>query len=155
MECLDCLRFCVAGMRSNRREAANRTAKSTAHDEQIDQIAKRAEQIVDAIRSAEKPGKELEFKLNEIVLVENWTESLAELVLRGVENAVRDVSKISVAFRDAMEQAATEAYEFAKEHPVYCTIIALGILVLLAPWAIEALGFGEMGPIEGIATDLR
>ncbi|KAF2689528.1 hypothetical protein K458DRAFT_427671 [Lentithecium fluviatile CBS 122367] len=28
-------------------------------------------------------------------------------------------------------------------------VIALGVLILIEPWAIEALGFGELGPIEG------
>lgn len=29
------------------------------------------------------------------------------------------------------------------------TLVAIGILVILVPWAVEALGFGELGPIEG------
>lgn len=49
----------------------------------------------------------------------------------------------------SFERSISEAYEFSSDHPVYFAIIALGILVLLAPWALEALGFAELGPVEG------
>jgi hypothetical protein len=54
------------------------------------------------------------------------------------------------AMKEAFEKAISEAVGFAREHPAYCTLIALGILVALGlPWAIEALGFAELGPLEG------
>ncbi len=53
------------------------------------------------------------------------------------------------AMKEAFEKSVKEATDFAHNHPVYFTLIALGILVILTPWAIEALGFGELGPIEG------
>ena len=41
-----------------------------------------------------------------------------------------------------------------KEHPfaiaVCVTIIAIGVLVILAPFVVEMLGFGELGPLEGM-----
>jgi hypothetical protein len=51
--------------------------------------------------------------------------------------------------KDAFEKATGAAIEFAKEHPVYFTIITLGVLVILAPWVIEALGFVEAGIVKG------
>jgi hypothetical protein len=30
-----------------------------------------------------------------------------------------------------------------------CALVALGMLVLLAPWVVEALGFAEGGILEG------
>ena len=51
--------------------------------------------------------------------------------------------------KDAFDKAIDAAVEFVKDNPIFCTLVALGILVILAPWAIEALGFGELGPIEG------
>ncbi|KAL3457875.1 hypothetical protein BJX64DRAFT_267942 [Aspergillus heterothallicus] len=56
-----------------------------------------------------------------------------------------------------MAQAATDALTRAKdaitwladEHPVYATLLAIGVLAILPPWVIETLGFGELGPIEG------
>ena len=60
------------------------------------------------------------------------------------------------ALKEAYDKAcdAAKAIEgFAAEHPiataVFCTVIALGVLVILAPYVLEALGFAELGPIEG------
>ena len=44
----------------------------------------------------------------------------------------------------------TRAIEgFVIEHPVKFTVIALGVLVVIAPGVIEALGFAKLGPVEG------
>jgi len=53
------------------------------------------------------------------------------------------------AMRVAFARSVREGHEFAREHPVYFAVISLGMLVLFAPWALEALGFAEMGPVEG------
>ena len=53
------------------------------------------------------------------------------------------------AASDAMQKAEEAAVGFATEHPVYATLIALGILAILTPFVLELLGFGELGPIEG------
>lgn len=53
------------------------------------------------------------------------------------------------AASDALTKVQGAAIGFAKEHPAYATLIALGILAVLMPWALEILGFGELGPIEG------
>jgi hypothetical protein len=50
----------------------------------------------------------------------------------------------------ALTQAEDAAIGFAKDHPVYATLITLGILAILMPWALEFLGFGDLGPIEGL-----
>jgi hypothetical protein len=46
-------------------------------------------------------------------------------------------------------QAAAGVLQFAKDHPFFCAVFALGILVVLAPW-FKLIGFGDRGPIEGI-----
>lgn len=51
--------------------------------------------------------------------------------------------------RCTLTEAKGAAIGFAKEHPAYAVLIALGILAVLMPWALEILGFGELGPIEG------
>lgn len=60
------------------------------------------------------------------------------------------------ALKEAYDKACEEAKKiegFAAEHPVatavFCTVIALGILVIVAPYAIEVLGFEALGPVEG------
>lgn len=55
--------------------------------------------------------------------------------------------------RIAFEKAYDVAAKFVEEHPVLAvamiTLIAIGILVYLCPYIVEALGFGELGPIRG------
>lgn len=55
--------------------------------------------------------------------------------------------------KKAYDDAVAAAVGFAREHPVWTTLIALGILVILLPWVIEALGFGEAGPVAGMSFD--
>ncbi|EXJ55687.1 hypothetical protein A1O7_08616 [Cladophialophora yegresii CBS 114405] len=48
--------------------------------------------------------------------------------------------------KDAFVKAVDAAAGFARDHPVWTTLIAVGILAVLLPWAVEALGFGVEGP---------
>jgi hypothetical protein len=92
-------------------------------------------------------------RLQDVVHETGWYEGLAAAVLTGLENALTAEAPMGQAMKDAYEKAkqiVADVLEFAKEHPVFCAVVALGILVILAPWAIEALGFGELGPIEGM-----
>lgn len=90
--------------------------------------------------------------LQDVVRETGWYESLAASVLNGLENALKAGAPMGQVMKDAYEKAAQvvgDVWEYTKEHPVFFAITALGILVILAPWAIEVLGFGELGPIEG------
>jgi hypothetical protein len=79
-----------------------------------------------------------------------WTESLAKTILTKLEFILSDSSKFGGALKDAFERVTREAVGFARDHPAYCTLIALGILVVIAmPWVLEVLGFAELGPVEG------
>ncbi|BDD54463.1 hypothetical protein MAP00_000081 [Monascus purpureus] len=88
-------------------------------------------------------------RLDETVGEYGWTEEIGKAVLHGLEQAIRARAKMTDAVNQAVQTATEAAVGFAKEHPVYCTLIALGVLAILTPWVIEALGFGELGPIEG------
>lgn len=61
------------------------------------------------------------------------------------------------AYQKASE-AVNATVEFAGKHPLWTAavvaIVAFGILVLLAPYLLEALGFAELGPVEGEYTFL-
>jgi hypothetical protein len=105
--------------------------------------------ILTSLFDAEKKGRDLERRLQDVVSVNNWTESLGRALLVGLKNALKRGDQMGSIMKEAFDKAVAEATDFAKEHPVYCTLIALGILVLLVPWAIEALGFAELGPVEG------
>lgn len=111
-----------------------------------------AGEFIDILRTAEKGGKNLERRLRNIVTVNSWTEELAKYILRGIEYLVQHRDSIGQVVRDAMDkaiEAAESAFQFAKDHPVFVTLIAIGVLVLVSPWVLEALGFGELGPVAG------
>jgi hypothetical protein len=110
------------------------------------------EKVVSTLINAEKPGRNLEARLDAIVGTQGWTEKIAEWTLQRMEQVLKAGKSLGPAVKEAMDKAMAvlETVEgFVKEHPVMCTVIALGVLVILAPWAVEALGFGELGPIEG------
>lgn len=67
---------------------------------------------------------------------------------------ILDSGKVLVgAMKETYDKVKEVAENFVKEHPILTamivTVIAIGILVVLVPWAVEALGFGELGPVEG------
>jgi hypothetical protein len=93
--------------------------------------------------------------LQDVVRETGWYEDLAAAVLIGLENALKAEAPMSQAMKVAYEKVAqvvADILGFAKEHPAFCVVIALGLLVVFAPWAVEVLGFGELGPIEGMSV---
>ncbi|OIW23423.1 hypothetical protein CONLIGDRAFT_649459 [Coniochaeta ligniaria NRRL 30616] len=118
-----------------------------------------AADIIDILRTAEKAGPSLQRRLESTIGTRSWTESIARAVLNGVIDLVQEGrDKIGPAMAEALkrvEDEATNAFEFAKDHPKevlagLVIIIAVGILVvMMAPWIVEALGFAELGPVEG------
>jgi hypothetical protein len=116
-----------------------------------------AQDVVDALLRAEKAGAGLKAELDVIVGPYGWKEYLAEKVLEKLGAALQGAhDKLGPAIREAYHKAwdvANDIEGFVIQHPVFCTVIALGVLVAIAPWVIEALGFAELGPIEGAYTD--
>lgn len=127
-------------------------SSSTPEDE-----AKMAQDFLKLLRSAEASGEALRIQLQSVVHTQGWTENLAQRILDGVVRIIgENREKIGPVMREALkkaEDAANDLFTFAKEHPYktagYATIIAVGILVPYAPWILEALGFGELGPVLG------
>ncbi len=108
-----------------------------------------ANKVVATMAAAEKPGQELRAGVNQIVHPTSWTESLARCVLERLERILRDGSKMGPALKEAFDKAVNAAEGFARDHPVYTTLIALGVLAILLPWVVEALGFAALGPVPG------
>jgi len=107
-----------------------------------------AEDILSSLFTAQINDENLKHRIQDIVRVAGWYETLAVAVLKGMENALKAEVPMGQAMRDAYDKAAKvveEVWQFGKDHPVFVAVVALGILVVLAPWA----GFGELGPIEG------
>ena len=112
-----------------------------------------ASSILSILFSAEKPGEDLERRLRAQVHTTGWYEGLAKRILDGLIAALNSGASMARAMKEAFEKASAIASKFVEEHPVLTVavtvVIAIGILVFLLPWAVEALGFGEFGPIEG------
>ncbi|KAH8432016.1 interferon alpha-inducible IFI6/IFI27 family protein [Aspergillus melleus] len=88
-------------------------------------------------------------QLSDLITTPGWTEALAQSILHAVEDAIKGAAKMAQPAADALTRAMHEAYDFVHDHPVYTTILALGVLVILAPWVLEVLGFAELGLLEG------
>jgi hypothetical protein len=113
-------------------------------------VAVQSTQIVDILLAAEKPGAALRAQLDGVAATSSWSEYLAGAVLEKLQAAIEAGAPVGTALADALKRALEEAYDFACEHPVLTAILALGVLVILVgPWALEALGFGAEGPILG------
>ncbi|KAF2145403.1 uncharacterized protein K452DRAFT_305431 [Aplosporella prunicola CBS 121167] len=119
-----------------------------------------AEQILALLLSAPHPSAELKARTQALTTRNSavnasssrWAAAVARAVLRAMESALKAGKAHSGAMGTALEKAemaAAELGEFVKAHPVFFTVLALGVLVLLAPAVIHALGFGALGPVEG------
>lgn len=108
-----------------------------------------AADVLTVLLEAETTDDILKDNLNKIVGPTGWTERLAMGILTGLINAIKNGTPMGKAATEALKRALNDALQWAKEHPeaVLCTIVALGILVILTPWVIKALGFAEAGPI--------
>ncbi|KAF9738106.1 hypothetical protein PMIN01_03389 [Paraphaeosphaeria minitans] len=111
-----------------------------------------ASRVVHALLQADKAGPDLKRTLDEIVGSYGWTEKIAERVLVQLHVALREAEKLQGPVKEAYDKACSAALAvegFVKEHPVFFTVIALGVIITIAPWVLEALGFAELGPLEG------
>lgn len=108
-----------------------------------------AQEFIDELYSAEKNGSDLVRALDNIVGEYGWVENIGVAILSGLERAINTGVAMGPVMKEMFDKATDAATDFARDHPVYCTIIAIGILVLLAPYVLEIIGFGELGPIEG------
>ena len=141
---------CVAG-REDSHPCCNfesRTGYATVSDEKEERLAS---DIVDILFASEKAGDDLRKKINGEVHLASWSESLAKRVLNGLIAAIESGKVMMGRMKEAYDKALEEATRFVKEHPILTgaivTMIAIGILVLLAPEIVELLGFTARGPL--------
>lgn len=113
--------------------------------------------VIYLLQSAEKDGVELAKRVDDTIGAEGWTDWIAQEVLNGITEILKEgPEKMGNAMKVAYDRASETAdalFSFTKDHPEVMagmlTIIAVGILVILAPALVEALGFAELGPVEG------
>ncbi|OJJ65767.1 hypothetical protein ASPBRDRAFT_669514 [Aspergillus brasiliensis CBS 101740] len=85
-----------------------------------------ASNIVTKILNADTPYS-LHKQLNEEVSTNGWTNAIAQATLHGLDNAIGAGAEMAQAASDAAAQSKHAAIGFARDHPVYATLIALGI----------------------------
>jgi hypothetical protein len=117
--------------------------------------------VTDTMTHASRSRERLQEQIDGIVNDQGyWSKALAgkilSLTIKIVEAGVLVSSTMTAAYHEAFEEASKMselAQEFVQDHPIFvevvCVIVALGILSLLCPWVIEALGFTGIGPLEG------
>ncbi|KAL8423886.1 hypothetical protein RB596_003924 [Gaeumannomyces avenae] len=114
-----------------------------------------SDEVVELLRTAEKNGPSLQSRVRGAVGARGWTENVARAVVSRLETVIKEgrdkVGQALAEVIDRAEEAAKAAFEFSKENPYlvagFATIVAIGVLVLVAPWAVEALGFARLGPV--------
>ena len=133
------------------------TTRAVQLSDNEDDATHTANTFINTIFLAEKTGSELRQSLANIIDTNSWRqvtwrEKFARTVFEAMQKGIETARPMSAAFRESYEkvEGVVNGIEgFVKEHPILCALIALGILVLLAPWVIEALGFAEGGILEG------
>ncbi|MCJ1436313.1 hypothetical protein MMC27_005691 [Xylographa pallens] len=122
-------------------------------------------QIATAILNATNQGPSLDSQIKNIVhQAGGWRESLAKSILSAFEQALHKVIELKEALSPIIQDALAKVIEagrqskdfavwFKDKHPVWTgvilTVVALGILWLTFPYILSALGFEEIGIVEG------
>lgn len=117
--------------------------------------------VLGILRTAEKVGPGLQSRVRAAIGTQSWTESIARRILDGMVDIVQEGrAKMGPAMAEALqkvETTANEVFKFTKDHPetvaaIFVVVVALGLLVFMGvPWVVSALGFGELGPMEGLS----
>ena len=143
-------------------KAAPRPSQSYGKTPRLDSD-EAASSIVSTIMDADDFNPSLGIAIQSLVHeAGGWTEYLMSKVLAALERVLKDGTPLKQPMQEAFDkvyEATKEFEQFAADHPVvtgvFCTVIAVGILVLVAPYVVELLGFGELGPIEGRCNSSR
>jgi hypothetical protein len=92
-----------------------------------------ADDVVATLLATTLTGPALHMQLDGLVGTCGWTENLAKWILEKLSLALQQAhDRLGPAVRDAYHRAwevAKNIEGFVIEHPVFCTIIALGVLV--------------------------
>jgi hypothetical protein len=111
--------------------------------------------VMGILRTADEPGLALRNRIRDAVETKGWTEEIAQRILASLEQFIEQGAEtMGEAMFAAMNTASKTVYDifdFGKEHltAVIGTLVAIGVLAILAPSVIEMLGFAELGPTEG------
>jgi len=111
-----------------------------------------AAQLIDTIFTSPSLP-DLHAQLQNTISAQSWTETLASAILSALTKALEIGAPMGNAVKEAYDKASADVAKWATEHPklaaVIVVVIALGILVVVMPWVIDALGFEAVGPRLG------
>ncbi|MCJ1471669.1 hypothetical protein MMC13_000309 [Lambiella insularis] len=114
--------------------------------------------IASTLLGAKSTGRDLDAQIHSIVhQAGGWYEALALAVIHALVRGFQDGKLVMNVAMKAAWQRATACADgvggFVSKHPVWTaaivTVVVLGVLVLLAPYVLEWVGFGALGPVEG------
>ncbi|KAL2163255.1 hypothetical protein VTH06DRAFT_5311 [Thermothelomyces fergusii] len=141
-----------------------------------DELSRCADRIVAVLLTAPRPADPSEADLTSRAAAaaglraQDWTSYLAERVLHALERKLGGVLAENGGDRSGWGGALADAYdvavqlvkrefgdlwEYVRAHPyeaaatVLLTLVSLGVLARLLPLIVRALGFGQLGPVEG------
>jgi hypothetical protein len=96
-------------------------------------VAQVADDVVSTLLSTALTGRALHMRLDTIVGTNGWTENLAKWILEKLSLALQNAHEnLGPAVKDAYHKAwevARSIKGFVIVHPVFCTVVALGVLV--------------------------
>ena len=90
----------------------------------------------------DKRRRDLEQRPDDIVRPRSWRDRLAEFTVNRLIDALFIAFALSEITKAAYKKARNATTEFVKNHIAYVTVVALGILVLVAWGVVGPLGFG-------------
>lgn len=108
-----------------------------------------ASDIVDSIITTDCTLRELAEQLETMLSRNCRRVSIARSILHILEQTIRGEVEMKQAGTEALarsKEAATA--EFGEKNPSYTTTLAMGMMALLVPWALEILGFTEFGLVN-------
>jgi hypothetical protein len=131
------------------------------HDEPYKTRGQTVDELTDLFRSTSIPLSQLVEEVEDTVYAQGcWDELTAQAFLAALSNLILAGEDASPTFTHTLNRAIDEAKKieelavnFAGEHPVLTAavlaILALGVLYLFWPAALDLLGFGSEGIIAG------
>lgn len=122
----------------------------------MEQVAA-VQEVLSTLQSASRVGPDLSIVVNDLVVqAGGWNEWVATAILSALEKVLSEGGAMNQAMKDAYDRARKEASKmeaFAHDHPIlvglFLTVVAFGVLAILAPIVLEALGFAEEGIVAG------
>lgn len=133
-----------------------RLAAATNTNTADEKSAQTVDSFITTLYTAEKPDSELQQTLNndfnKPIRTTSLRQSFARAIFEALRKAIETARPMGLALGEIYERVVDilDTIEgFARNHPIICSVIALGILVVVAPWVLEALGFAEGGILEG------